>query len=131
MATCPSNPPSPAIGVDQTRIAASCIGHVTNESFTCRCCRGTCETPASRSTPIPRARQLLIGALGVEVPLPRVLEGRDLRRRASAVFLGEEDAVILAAIERRVEIDEVHRLVADVAAQHVEVVAVEKLVVSH
>ncbi len=74
---------------------------------------------------------LLIGALGVEVPLPRVLEGRDLRGGARAVFLGEEDVVILAAVEGRIEIDEVHRLVAHVAAQHVEVVAVEKFVIGH
>jgi hypothetical protein len=41
-----------------------------------------------------------------------------------AVFFGEEDVVVLAGVEGRVEIDEVHRLVLDVAAEDVEVVSV-------
>lgn len=36
---------------------------------------------------------LLIGALGFEVPLPAVFEGRDLGGGAAAVLLGEEDVV--------------------------------------
>ena len=61
------------------------------------------------------------------VPLPGVLEGADLGGGAGAVLFGEEDVVVLAAVEGRVEVDEVDGLVLDVAAQDVEVVAVVEL----
>src|ERR1035441_7083521 len=64
-----------------------------------------------------------IGALGVDVPLPRVFESRDLGAGAGAVFFGEEDVVVLAAVEGRVEVDEVDGLVLDVFAEDAEVVA--------
>ena len=64
-------------------------------------------------------------------PFPGVLEGHDLGGGAGAVLFGEEDVVVLAAIEGRVEVDEVDRFVFDVAAEDVEVVAVVELVLGH
>ncbi len=52
-----------------------------------------------------------------------VLEGADLSGRLLAV-LGKEHVVVGVRVERRVEVDEIDRLVADVTPQHVEVVAV-------
>ena len=45
-----------------------------------------------------------------------------------AVFLGEEDVVILAGVEGRIEIDEIDGLVFNVALEDFVVVAVVKLV---
>jgi hypothetical protein len=45
-----------------------------------------------------------------------------------AVFLGEEDVVVLAGVEGRVEIDEIDGLVLDVALEDFEIVAVIELV---
>ncbi len=72
-----------------------------------------------------------VGALGVHVPLPGVFEGHDLRGGAGAVALGEEDVVVLAAVEGRVEVDEVDGLVLDVLAEDGEVVAVVELILFH
>jgi hypothetical protein len=47
------------------------------------------------------------------------------------VFLGEENVVVLAAIEGRVEVDEVDGLGLDVLAENAEVVAVIELVLLH
>ena len=74
---------------------------------------------------------VLVGALGVDVPLPGVLEGRDLGLELRAVLFGEEDVVVLAGVEGRVEVDEVDRLVLDVAPEDVEVVAVVEVVFGH
>ena len=41
-----------------------------------------------------------------------------------AVFFGEEDVVVLAGVEGRVEIDKIDRLVLDVALKDFEVIAV-------
>ena len=68
------------------------------------------------------------GAHGLVVPLPGVLEGVNLGARLGAVFFGEEDVVVLAGVEGRVEIDEVNRLVADVEPEDFEVVAIVELV---
>ena len=73
----------------------------------------------------------LVGALGVHVPLPRVLEGHDLRTGTRAVFFREEYVVVLTAVERRVEVDEVNRLILDVLAQDFEIVAVIEFVLFH
>jgi len=43
----------------------------------------------------------LIGGFGVHVPLPDVFEGHDLGTGAGTVFFGEEDVVVLAAVEGR------------------------------
>lgn len=53
--------------------------------------------------------------------------GFELRGGGCAVFLGEEDVVVLIALERRIEIDEVNRMVLDVAAEDFEVIAVVKV----
>ncbi len=45
-----------------------------------------------------------------------------------AVFLGEEDVVVLAGVEGRIEVDEVDGLVLDVPAEDIEVVAVIEMV---
>src|ERR1035437_2520972 len=50
---------------------------------------------------------LLVGALRVRVPLPCIFEGHDLRGGTLAALLGKQDVVVLAAVERRVEVDEV------------------------
>jgi hypothetical protein len=46
-------------------------------------------------------------------------------------FLGKRDVVVLAGVEGRVEVDEVHGLVLDIAAQDVEVIAVIKVIFGH
>ena len=48
-----------------------------------------------------------------------------------AILFGEEDVVILAAVEGRVEIDEVDGFVLDVLVQDGEVVAVVETVLFH
>jgi hypothetical protein len=52
----------------------------------------------------------------------------NLRAGLGAVFLGEENVVVLAGVERRVEIDQIDALVFDVAAENFEIVAVIELV---
>ena len=47
---------------------------------------------------------------------PSPANTHDLRTGAGAVFFGEEGVVVLAVVERRVEIDEVNRLILDVLA---------------
>ncbi len=50
---------------------------------------------------------------------------------AGAIALGKQHVVILAAVERRIEIDEANRLVLDVLAQDGQVIAVIELVLLH
>ena len=48
--------------------------------------------------------------------------------RPAPVFFGEQDVVIGIGVERRVQINEINRLVLDVAAENVQVVpVVEKI----
>lgn len=68
---------------------------------------------------------------GVHFQPPGVFEGHDLGTGAGAVFFGEEDVVVLAAVEGRIEVDEVDGLVLDVLAEDAEVVAVIELVLLH
>jgi hypothetical protein len=75
--------------------------------------------------------QFFIDALGFGVPLPRVLEGLNLRGGARAVLFGEQDVVVLTAVEGRVEVDEIDGFVLDLAAKDFEVIAVVKFVLSH
>jgi hypothetical protein len=72
-----------------------------------------------------------VGASRVLVPYPRILEGHDLGAGAGAVFFGEEDVVVLAAIEGRVEIDQVDGFVLDVLAEDAKVIPVIELVFLH
>ena len=66
-------------------------------------------------------------AFGLFAPVPAIFEGG--YRCVAVVALGgfEEEVVIALGVEGRVEIDEVNRLVLDVLAQDVEVVAVVEL----
>jgi len=61
---------------------------------------------------------------GIFIPLPSVFEGLDLRAGLAAVFLREEHVIGGVGIEGRVEVDQVHTLVLDVAPQDIEVIAV-------
>jgi hypothetical protein len=71
---------------------------------------------------------LLEGALGVDIPLPCVLEGANLRAGLGAILFCKQNVVILARIERRVEVDKVYGLVFDVALEDIEIVSVIELV---
>ncbi len=68
---------------------------------------------------------------GENSALPCVLKRHDLRTGAGAVFFGEEYVVILPAVERRIKVDEVYRLILDVLAQDFEIVAVIEFVLFH
>jgi hypothetical protein len=94
------------------------VGHhvgVEEEGFEGTQCVGDAAT---------RFNHFLVGASGVGVPLPSILEGMNLGARLRAVLLGEEDVVILAGVERRVKIDEIDGLVFDVAPENIEVISV-------
>ena len=65
---------------------------------------------------------VLVGALGIEVPVPSVFEGGDLGGGLLAAFFLEEDVVVGVGFEGRVEVDEVNAGVGDVVAEDVEVV---------
>ena len=69
----------------------------------------------------------LVHGGGELVPFPSVFEGFELGGGAGAVLFGEEDVVVLVAFERRVEVDEVDGFVFNVAAENVEIVAVNKV----
>ena len=69
-----------------------------------------------------------VGALGIEVPLPCVLEGVNLGAGLGAVFLCEENVVVLSGVEGRVEVDKIDGFVFDVALEDFVVVAVVELV---
>src|SRR5215211_98503 len=60
--------------------------------------------------------------------MPRIFERHDLRRRLLAARLAEQHVVVRRRVERRVEVDEVNRLVRYLLAQHAQVVAVVELV---
>jgi hypothetical protein len=71
---------------------------------------------------------VLVRALSVDVPLPGVLEGANLRAGLRAVLLGEEEVVVLAGVEGRIEVDEVYGLILDPFLQNELIVAVVELV---
>jgi len=50
---------------------------------------------------------------------------------SAAIVPGEEDVVVLAAVERRVKVDEVNRLIPDVLVQNLQIVAVIEFVLFH
>ena len=62
--------------------------------------------------------------LVVLTPCPGILEGADLACRLVAVFLFEQDVVVLVAFERGVEVDQVDGFVRDIPPEDVQVVAV-------
>ena len=71
---------------------------------------------------------VLVGALGVESPVPGVVKGGDLGGGVLAGAFFEQDVVGGVGVERRVEVDEVDRLVRDVLAEDGEVIAEVELV---
>src|SRR5665213_2455596 len=71
---------------------------------------------------------LFVAAGSFFVPLPGVLEGGDLGGGARTVLFRKKDVVVLAGVERRVEVDEVDGVGRDVVAKDGEVVAVVELV---
>src|SRR6266852_8634265 len=64
------------------------------------------------------------GLLALLVPTPCIFEGADLAGGFGAVFFMEEGVVALGRIEGWIEVHQVHRLVLQIAAHDVEVVAV-------
>jgi hypothetical protein len=74
---------------------------------------------------------LVISFCGGLVPVPSIFKGVYLCGGAGAVLLLKEDVVILVAFERRVEINQVNRLIGDISPQDVEVVTVVKKIVRH
>ena len=97
-------------------------------SYLCRSRLGGCEGAQGVGDAAALLDDLLVAALGFDVPLPLVLVGGDLRGGAAAVLLGEGDVVVLAEVEGRVEVDEVYGGVRDVVAENLEVVAIVELV---
>jgi hypothetical protein len=65
------------------------------------------------------------------VPMPGILECLDLSGGVTAVTLGEEDVISQVAIERRVEIYEVSRLILDIASEYFQVIAIIQNVLCH
>src|SRR5260370_20429618 len=65
----------------------------------------------------------LIGGFGVHVPLPGVFEGHDLGAGAGAVFFGEGDVVVLAAVEWRVAVGMGGRIALFIISVDCQVVA--------
>ena len=78
--------------------------------------------------PVARPQHILKRRLGAVVPVPGVVEGLDLGGALIALRPLEKDVVGGVRIERRVEIDQVDALVPDAVAQHLEVVAIVKVV---
>lgn len=72
--------------------------------------------------------ELVKFALGLRVPVPRVLEGFNLRLARLSLGRFEQEIVVALGIERRVEVDEVNRFGRNVVAEDVKVVAVIELI---
>ena len=70
----------------------------------------------------------VVGQLGAFAPVPGVVEGGHLRLRLLPALVLEQHVVRAVRVERRVEVDQVDRLVLDVLAQDDEVVTVVKSV---
>jgi hypothetical protein len=77
---------------------------------------------------VARLHHVVEGALGRIVPMPGVLERLDLRLAGLAGRRTKQDVVGRVRIEWRIQIDEVHALVANALAQHVEIVAVIEVI---
>ena len=78
----------------------------------------------------PRLHDLKIGLRGSLVPPPGILKRLYLRGGAGAVLLLKQHVVVLVALEGRVQIHQIHRLILHVASKDVQVVAVVEGVVS-
>ena len=73
---------------------------------------------------VPGAEHLGVLLRGLQAPLPRVLERRDLRLGLLAALFGEQHVIVGVGVEGRVEVDQVNSGIGQVATQDVEVVAV-------
>ena len=62
----------------------------------------------------PAGHHVPVGALGLLIPMPGVVEGVDLGGGAFAARLLEQDVVRGVGVERRVEVDEINALIRDV-----------------
>ena len=62
--------------------------------------------------------QLAEFILRLPAPVPRILEGGDLRVGFVALRRFEQQVVIALGIERRIEIDQIHRFVGDVLTEY-------------
>ena len=56
--------------------------------------------------------------------MPSVFERRDLRFAVAARLVPKQHVVVSVGIERRVEIDQIDRLILDVVAKDLQIVAV-------
>src|SRR3989337_1877050 len=66
----------------------------------------------------------MIGCRCILVPLPGILARFDLGGGTLAGTLRKQNVVILIALKRWIEIDQIHGLVFDVTPQNIEIVAV-------
>ncbi|HEY1770298.1 MAG TPA: hypothetical protein VGG02_08590 [Chthoniobacterales bacterium] len=69
-------------------------------------------------------QQLAKLALGLVGPMPGILERLDLRLARPSLRQLEKQVVIALRIKRRVEIDQIHRLIRDLLPQHLQVIPV-------
>lgn len=65
----------------------------------------------------------LIGFGGLLVPMPGVCEDLYLSAGLGSILLFEENVVILIALERRIQVNQVDRLIRDVVAENFKIVA--------
>ena len=68
---------------------------------------------------------LLVGAFRLQGPLPGIGECLDLGGRLLPRLLAEQHVVGGVGVERRVQVNQVHRLIGYMIAEHLQVVAVE------
>jgi hypothetical protein len=73
-------------------------------------------------------QQLVEFPLRLLAPMPRILKGGDLRFALLPLRRLEQQVVVPLGIERRIEIDQVYRLIDESLAQDVQVVAKIKLI---
>ena len=74
------------------------------------------------------SHDLMVGALALQAPAPRILERLDLGGGLLATSFLEEDVIGGVGVEGRVEVDEVYGLVGDMFPEDVEVVPEVELV---
>jgi len=60
--------------------------------------------------------------------MPRIVKRLDLGCRFRSILLGEQDAVFGLGVEGWIEVDQIDRLVIDVAAKNIEVIPEVKMV---
>jgi len=88
--------------------------HVISAEESQQCLDQVCELAGAAGYNFP------LHGLGVNTPLPGVLEGGDLRGGFLAAFFLEKHVLVCVGIEGRVEVDEIDTFVRDVLAQNVQ-----------